>query len=120
MYSNTINELDNERVLTAQESYDLIKSNPDIQIIDARDDEMFRSGYIKGAINIDAFDCKQLAKLSEFDVTKQYLIYCTTDIRSKKIISLMIQMGFRDLYMMRSGIVEWKAFALPLQYDLVE
>jgi rhodanese-related sulfurtransferase len=111
------------KVLTPQEAYDLIKANegnPNFVILDVRTLEEFEEERIKNAINIDYYVDERTnytksfrSELEKLDKEKTYLVYCLADIRSRTALEMMEHLGFREVYDMSGGIVQWKAENLP-------
>jgi rhodanese-related sulfurtransferase len=83
-------------------------------IIDVRTPEEYRTGYIKGAINIDfrADDFKD--RIGKLDKTKTYYIYCEIGGRSAQAGDYMVQQGFCRVVMLERGLRQWKAGGFPL------
>jgi rhodanese-related sulfurtransferase len=103
--------------VTVDKAYDLIQENaenPDFVIIDVRTVEEYDSGYIEGAINIDHYSKDFTAQLDILDKDKTYLVYCRIGRRSAGARDIMAELGFREVYNMSGGIVEWEAKGLPL------
>ena len=44
---------------------------------------------------------------------KRILIYCRSGKRSGKALSMMKELGFREVYNMLGGIVQWESGGLP-------
>ena len=103
--------------ITTQKAYDLIQENADNHdfiILDVRTPEEYDGGYIEGAINIDFNSEDFSAQLETLDKDKTYLIYCRTGRRSAGARDVMEELGFREVYNMSGGIVEWEAQGLPI------
>lgn len=100
--------------ITVKDAYDLIQNEPNLTIIDGRSIDMFREGHIANAIVIDAFANNVNKQLEQFNKTKPYLIYCTTNIRSEILVNHMADIGFKNLYLMYEGILGWQQHRLPI------
>ncbi len=100
--------------ITINEAYNLIKTKLALTIIDARDIPMFKRGHLPNAIMIDAFNENAKSLLNKLDRNKEYLVYCTTHIRTDILIKIMSEMGFMQVYIMREGILKWEANGLPI------
>ena len=88
----------------------LEKSHYDnLVIIDGRSSNMFSKGYIKDAINIDAFN-EQAPKLLAQHIQKDsILVYCTNCNRTNKINELLKESGYKGTIInMTDGITGWK------------
>ncbi len=80
--------------------------NDDVVIIDLRTKDEFESGTIKGSINIDFFT-EMEDKLKELDKEKTYLTFCRSGGRSSVNLNNMRNMGFKDVYDLQGGILNW-------------
>lgn len=111
-------------VLTPQEAYTLIKqnkNNPDFVILDVRTPEEYAEDHIENAINIDYYMDERTNytksfrdEISKLDRDKKYLVYCLADIRSRVTMDMMRHLGFKEIYDVSGGIVQWKAEELPV------
>ena len=103
--------------VTTDKANNLIRENadnPDFIIIDVRTPEEYAGGYIDPAINIDYYAADFRERLEALDKDKTYLIYCHTGRRSAGARDIMAELGFREVYNMSGGIVEWEANGLPV------
>ena len=103
--------------VTVDKANDLIQENadnPDFIILDVRTQEEYDSGYIAGAINIDFYAEDFRAQLDALDKDKVYLIYCRTARLSSGARDVMAELGFKEVYNMSGGIVEWEAQGRPV------
>jgi rhodanese-related sulfurtransferase len=103
--------------VSAAEAHDLLaKTNTDsLLIIDGRSDEMFQSGYIKNAINIDAYKENLEEKLALVINRKHLFIYCTKSNRADTIINTLSRMSYKgDIILMSDGITGWKEHEFEL------
>ncbi|WP_455277856.1 rhodanese-like domain-containing protein [[Eubacterium] cellulosolvens] len=111
-------------VVTPPEAFNLIsknKNNSNFVILDVRTPEEFAEGHIENAINIDYYmdersnNTKSFRdELGKLDRNKTYLIYCLADIRSSVAMNMMKHLGFKEVYDMSGGIVQWQAEELPV------
>jgi len=102
--------------ITPQEAFALIQSNqnnPDFVIIDVRTPEEVADGYIENAINLDFYSATFRNELDQLDKNKTYLIYCRSGRRSGNALEIMVELNFREVYHILSGIISWKAEELP-------
>ena len=103
--------------ISVKEAYDLMGKNKDNQsfiIIDARTPQEFANEYIENAVNIDYYSEEFQNELNELDKEKTYLIYCLSGNRSGRALAIMKELGFREVYNMLGGIIQWKAEGYPL------
>jgi len=109
--SNSAQSTDNLDVITYREQ---ISSKKDIQLIDVRTAAEFESGHLPNAVNIDynANDFEQ--KISALNKTKPTYVYCLSGGRSSSALALISKIGFKEVYNMKGGIMQWKANNFPL------
>jgi len=90
------------------------KDNANFVIIDVRTPSEYAGEHLAEAINLDinASDFKD--KLNLLDKSKTYLVYCRTANRSSSAVQIMAELGFKDIYHMTGGIVEWQAEGLTV------
>lgn len=104
--------------ITPKEAYDLIKKNKDNKdfiIIDVRTPEEYKEGHIKNAKLID-FNAGEFDKeVEKLDKGKKYLIYCRIANRSGEAATQMMEKGFKEVYNMEGGIVQWEAEGFPVE-----
>ena len=80
--------------------------NENFKILDVRTVEEFNNGHILNAIHRDIVNDK--ASLLNLDKDKTYLIYCHSGRRSQHALDYLKENGFKRLFNMDGGIVEWK------------
>ncbi|MBT7653783.1 MAG: rhodanese-like domain-containing protein [Flavobacteriaceae bacterium] len=90
-------EKDNFQVLMQQES----------QVIDVRTPEEYALGYIEGAILIDYKAADFHASISALNRNVTYLIYCRSGNRSGKASIIMDSLGFKKIYDLKGGYMNW-------------
>jgi rhodanese-related sulfurtransferase len=83
------------------------KDNKDFVVIDCRTKGEFDMGHIKDSVLIDFYNPSFMEEIGKLDKEKPYLIYCRTGSRSKVAMNLMERAGFREVYNMTYGVVEW-------------
>ncbi len=86
----------------------------DVHWIDVRTSREIAEGSIAGAIKIDFKKSDFQQKILELDTTKTYYVYCRSGRRSDKARNFMVNHGFRDVYNVKGGILEWKNAGYPL------
>ena len=103
--------------ITPDEAYALIqdnRGNKDFIIIDVRTPEEYAGGHIEKTINLDYKSETFGDELDKLDRNKTYLIYCRSGGRSAGALDMMEELGFREVYNMVGGIVQWEAERLPI------
>ena len=100
------------------EAYNLIQKNKDNEnfvIIDVRTPEEFTNEHIENARNLDYYSENFPDELDKLDRKKTYLIYCRSGKRSGNTLKIMKEVGFKKVFNMLGGIMQWKAEGYPLQ-----
>ncbi len=83
-------------------------------LLDLRTPDEVKKGVIPGAVNLDYFEKdfeKQVAKL---DPDKTYFVYCQGGGRSEETLQLMQKLGFREVYNLPGGFVQWQRQKMPV------
>lgn len=77
-----------------------------IQLIDARTPDEFKSGHIPGAknINVQASDFDQ--KIEQLDKNRPVAVYCRSGARSKMAANKLAAKGFK-VYELKGGFMNW-------------
>jgi len=83
------------------------QSNPDFVILDIRTPKEFEAGHIAGAQNIDFYGQSFAKEFRSLDRKKTYLIYCRSGNRSRQLMGAVEKMHFKEVFHMRSGLVDW-------------
>lgn len=101
------------------ETVDYLRITNQSIIIDARDEEDFNKGRIKGAINIP-FDYYEEFEfqLDDIDLEKILIVYCSGGECSLSIDLadyLMLDRGFFNVLVYEGGWPEWKGAGLPTE-----
>ncbi len=82
----------------------------DVVVIDTRNDYETRIGKFKKAIDLDLkefTDFSEKIKSLQTDREKPHLIYCTGGIRCEKAIYEMEAQGFKNVYQLEGGILNY-------------
>lgn len=89
------------------------KNNPEFVILDVRSPEEHAQGHIKDSVLLQLGSPEFNQKLGEMNKNKTYLVYCRSGIRSSKAAKIMDKMGFKNIYNMKKGFMNWSACGLP-------
>lgn len=81
----------------------------DMQLIDVRTPEEYADGGIKGSVNINYNGSDFEQRIAALDRDKPVLVYCLSGGRSGKAANTMNGMGFKEVYNMQGGLVQWRA-----------
>jgi len=96
--------------ITAEEAKRLVeekKGDPNFIIIDLRTPKEYSEGHIPGAVNVNFYSEDFREELEKFEKDNVYLIYCRSGHRSGLTVPLMKELGFKEVYELEGGILEW-------------
>lgn len=91
-------------VLTPAEFREKSKNNT---IIDVRTPFEYSQGYIKGSKNINFFDKDFMNKIASYNKNKPIYVYCKSGHRSGIAVKKMVELGFKNVYELKGGIINW-------------
>ena len=89
---------------------DLI-SNPDVVLIDTRNDFEVQAGTFKGAINPQTISFNNFPQYVAENLDpkehKKVAMFCTGGIRCEKATSFLLEQGFEEVYHLKDGILKY-------------
>jgi len=109
--------LEGTTVVTVEEVYNLITTEPNLVVIDSRRNEEHDKGHIEGSISIlDSNMTHDELKMHVNTADTPILFYCNgvRCMRSYKASVKAISWGYRNIYWFRGGWKEWKASEMPI------
>lgn len=90
--------------ITKEELLDMVKTNPDIVLLDVRSEQEFREGHLNKAINIPSYEIYTKVQEVIKDKRTVIIVYCQIGVRSKKAIKILKKLGYKNLYNLKDGI----------------
>ncbi len=99
--------------LTAVDFRNKIDSTATPQLIDVRTPGEFAGGHLKGALNMDWDNANFDKKVSALDKTKPVFVYCLSGGRSAYAAARMRSTGFKEVYELQGGIIDWRSAGFP-------
>lgn len=112
--SNSAQNTAINKTVPAGEYQQLIAAKKGALLIDVRTPAEFAQDHLPNAVNIDYNDGDFQPKMLELDKSKPVLIYCLSGGRSGKALQWMGEAGFKEVYNLKGGILQWKAANLPV------
>jgi len=97
--------------LKTEQAYELLRSNPEVILIDVREREEYQRGHIKGARNIPL---PYLEKRLSLPLDKDIVVYCQNGAKSIRAIRVLEVAGYTRLYHMHEGLRGWLKAGYPL------
>lgn len=93
--------------VNVQGAKQMIATNKDLIIIDARTSEEYADGTLPGAINVDVRSDDFAVRIDSLDKSAVYLMHCRSGSRSKKASEIMVERGFTNVTNMDGGYLAW-------------
>lgn len=91
---------------------DWVKNIDSVQkpiILDVRTYEEFVEKSIPGAVLANILEPSQFMDIIEkIEKDLKILVYCRSGVRSEKACGILDQMGFKETYNLKGGILEWE------------
>jgi rhodanese-related sulfurtransferase len=85
-----------------------------VVILDVRTPGEFAEGYIEGARMIDFQGGSFEIEIATLDKDVTYAVYCRSGNRSGQAVKIMQDAGFRNLYNLEGGFIDWANQGMPL------
>lgn len=98
----------------AKKFKELIASESAI-ILDVRTPQEYSRGHIAGSTAINIADQDFVSKINLLQKDKTILIYCLTGSRSYSAANYMNRIGFRKIYNLQQGIIDWSRQGFQLE-----
>lgn len=103
--NTTVNTFSYEQI-NAEEAKEIMDSDVEHIIIDARTDEEFAQGHIEGAILIPEYEIADRAEKELPDKDALILVYCRSGRRSKIASDELVNLGYSNVKEF-GGIIDW-------------
>lgn len=88
--------------------------NDSVIVVDVRTPSEYKSGYIKGAQNIDMKSADFQTEAAKLDKKKKIAVYCRSGKRSKVASNALADMGYQVIEL-NSGIMGWQNASMPIE-----
>ena len=105
----------NTNTLNVNEYETLLKAAKNVQLIDVRTPEEYSSGHLTDAQNVNYYDTDFRDQLNLLDKSKPTFIYCKSGSRSASAMETMEELGFKEIYNLKGGIMAWQASSKALE-----
>lgn len=100
-------------LLSASKFSAKLKELPDAPILDVRTPEEFSNGHLEHAINYDWNGTEFENQIKSLDKSKPVFVYCLSGGRSSQAANKMRSEGFKEVYEMEGGLMQWRSQNLP-------
>lgn len=94
--------------LNVSDFQEVIANKNDILILDVRTPEEYQNGHLNRAELLNFYDPDFQNELNEHEKSQAVAVYCAVGARSFQAMELMKTLGFREVYHLEGGLVEWQ------------
>lgn len=77
-------------------------------VLDVRTPNEYNQGHIKGAVMVDFYSKDFKEEVKKLDSSKPVYLYCRSGNRSSKSINTLKDLGFKEIYNLQNGIIDWQ------------
>ncbi|MBP6456373.1 MAG: thioredoxin fold domain-containing protein [Chitinophagaceae bacterium] len=103
------------KTLDVNEYETSLTATKNMQLIDVRTPEEYSSGHLTDAQNVNYYDTDFRDQLNLLDKSKPTFIYCKSGSRSASAMETMEELGFKEIYNLKGGIMAWQASSKALE-----
>jgi rhodanese-related sulfurtransferase len=99
--------------LNADQANAWLREHPETQVLDVRSTGEFEGGALPKALNISIGDEAFEAKVTTLDKARPVLVYCAGGFRSRKAVTKLKELGFKNIQHIHRGYMSWKPDTQP-------
>ena len=103
--------------ISVQRAYEKMmgaSQDPNLVVIDVRTPREYEQIRLQNTLLINFRDPDFKTKISKLDKNKIYIVHCRSGNRSGKACDIMQEMGFKEIYNVAGGILQWQEADLPV------
>lgn len=108
---DNIDSINNTGTMLSPEAWNELIKDPEVCVIDTRNNYEFSIGTFKNAINPETESFREFPSWVETHLMdkkdKKIAMFCTGGIRCEKSTAWMKQVGFREVYQLHGGILNY-------------
>lgn len=106
--------MNNELSVEVNELKQLIENNPDLCLIDVREDYEWQEEHITHAIHIPKDEITDKIMAIVPDKNTPIYLHCKAGVRSLYAAQCLINLGYKNVYSVEGGIEAWKKHNYPI------
>lgn len=91
------------------------KSQPQPLLVDVREKDEFRAGYIPGAVHLPRGFLEMQAEQKLPDKQAEIVVYCAGGTRSAFAAKTLSELGYQNVISANPGFVRWKDLRYPIE-----
>jgi molybdopterin/thiamine biosynthesis adenylyltransferase/rhodanese-related sulfurtransferase len=92
-----------------------IDAGEKLTLLDVREKEEFRAGYIPGALSIPRAFLEMQAEQKLPDKNAHIVVYCASGVRSAFAANTLMELGYTNVETAMPGYTRWKDSAFPVE-----
>jgi rhodanese-related sulfurtransferase len=92
--------------ISAQQFKDELDQRTPKYIMDVREPNEYKNGFIPGAVNVPLSQLS--ARINALPKDKPLYLYCQSGMRSKQAARVLAKRGYSNLINLQGGIMSWK------------
>jgi molybdopterin/thiamine biosynthesis adenylyltransferase/rhodanese-related sulfurtransferase len=115
-YSDLLQEVKSSiRTLTLEELKRRLEARERFTLVDVREKDEVRAGFIPGAVSIPRGFLEMQAEQRLPDKSAKIVVYCAGGIRSAFAAKALTELGYTDVESANPGFVRWKDVGYPVE-----
>lgn len=103
------------KTISAEEFKKIIETKAEAQLVDVRTQGEFNERHIPNATLMNINEPGFQEVINTLDKSKPVLVYCLSGGRSSNAAGIMKDAGFKEVYNLKGGIMEWSANNFPIE-----
>jgi rhodanese-related sulfurtransferase len=102
------------REVTVEETRARMRSNPEVRLIDVREDHEWEAAHAAGAEHLGKGIIERDIEATVVDKSTELILYCGGGYRSALAGDVLQQMGYTNVYSMAGGWKAWNESGAPV------
>lgn len=98
------------QIITQAMLTELKQRDQSVMIVDVRRAEDYQEGHIEGAVNFPKDNIQ--AHINELPRDKKIILYCYRGNSSQKVMELLENKGFKNVYSLEGGYTQYNSMGL--------
>jgi sulfur-carrier protein adenylyltransferase/sulfurtransferase len=103
------------RTISLDELKRRLEGKPSFTLVDVREKDEVRAGYIPGAVHIPRGFLEMQAEQKLPDKNAEIIVYCAAGVRSAFAAKTLSELGYANVLSVNPGFVRWKDMRYPME-----
>lgn len=105
--------------ITRDELLELLRTDPDLTIVEALGADWFADAHLPAAVNIAPSDVEALARILLPSRTSTVVVYCSRTCTEDQVVASRLErLGYGDVRVYEAGKEDWIEAGLPVERPL--